>query len=215
MFGYFLRRVDKLFQLERTLGTIEADPADAVKRLEKLFAMADAEHPVDADVDGETSRSSETPSRSGADEGRNLPARKEKSALRRYVESFDQAAMVETARIVSLEAAALVERQTSGVLGDVKKLTKQIQDAVGRDVSSMEQVMERMAQAVEADRVETVTMTVGTQRRAVLEAVAFGAFMRDVETWVQTDYSLLTPLPPPSSSSSGGSIDDGDGMAPL
>eukprot|EP00955_Chlamydomonas_euryale_P086886 364254-Chlamydomonas_euryale.AAC.1 len=90
MFGYFLRRVDKLFQLERTLGTIEADPADAVKRLEKLFAMADAEHPVDADVDGETSRSSETPSRSGADEGRNLPARKEKSALRRYVESFDQ-----------------------------------------------------------------------------------------------------------------------------
>ena len=35
--------------------------------------------------------------------------------------------MVETARIVSTEGAALVERQTSAVLGDIKKLTQQIQ----------------------------------------------------------------------------------------
>ncbi len=50
-----------------------------------------------------------------------------KSALRRYVESFDQAAMVETARVVSVEGAALVERQTSALLGDIKKLTAQMQ----------------------------------------------------------------------------------------
>ncbi len=42
----------------------------------------------------------------------------------------------------------------------------------------------RMAKAVETDAVETLTMTVGTQRRAVLEAVAFGTFLRDVEDWV-------------------------------
>ena len=61
----------------------------------------------------------------------------------------------------------------------------------------MEEVMTRMARAVEKDEVPTVTMSVGTQRRAVLEAVAYGTFLRDVETWVQTDYSLLTPLPAP------------------
>ncbi len=44
----------------------------------------------------------------------------------RYVEGFDQATMVETARIVSLEGAALVERQTSALLGDIKKLTAQV-----------------------------------------------------------------------------------------
>lgn len=38
-----------------------------------------------------------------------------------------QAAMVETARIVSAEGAALVERQTSALLGDIKKLTVQLQ----------------------------------------------------------------------------------------
>ena len=38
MFGYFLRGVDKRFQLERSLGLIsDADLTDAASRLEKLF----------------------------------------------------------------------------------------------------------------------------------------------------------------------------------
>lgn len=50
---------------------------------------------------------------------------------------------------------------------------------------------------VENDKVDTLTLTVGTHRRAVLEAVAFGAFLRDVETWVEGDYGILSPAPPP------------------
>jgi len=72
--------------------------------------------------------------------------------------------------------------------------------------------MTRMARAVEKNEVETVTMSVGTQRRAVLEAVAFGTFLRDVETWVQMDYSLLTPLPMPRMQR-GGDDDGSGGMA--
>ncbi len=34
-------------------------------------------------------------------------------------------------------------------------------------------------------------MTVGTQRRAVLEAVAYGCFLRDVEMQVGDDFPLL------------------------
>jgi hypothetical protein len=56
----------------------------------------------------------------------------------------------------------------------------------------VEEVMVRMAKAVEEESIETLTMTVGTQRRAVLEAVAYGTFLRDVETYVDTNYSLLT-----------------------
>jgi len=131
------------------------------------------------------------------------------------VESFDQATMVETARIVSAEGAALVERQTAAVLGDIKKLTKQIQNAVGKDVTSMEQVMERMAKAVEREEIQTVTMSVGTQRRAVLEAVAYGTFLRDVETWVQTEYSLLTPLSAPQIRRRNDDEDSKDGGIPV
>jgi hypothetical protein len=78
----------------------------------------------------------------------------------------------------------------------------------------MEDVMQRMAKAVESDKVQTLTMTVGTQRRAVLEAVAFGTFLRDVETWVDGEYALLTPLPrprlPPGRRGGRGSDDDND-----
>ena len=188
MFGYFLRRVDRRFQLDKSVGTLNASQEDAVQRLEKLFSMADGE---EENQPGSSDSPPTTPSSS------NLPVKKEKSALRRYVESFSQATMVETARIVSAEGAALVERQTSAVLGDIKKLTAEIQQAVGRDATSMDEVMKRMANAVEKDEVATLTMTVGTQRRAVLEAVAFGTLLRDVETWVATDYGILTPAAVP------------------
>jgi hypothetical protein len=59
----------------------------------------------------------------------------------------------------------------------------------------MAEVMKRAEEAVANDTVQTVTMSLATQRRAVLEAVAFGAFLRDVENHVDEKYGLLTPLP--------------------
>jgi class 3 adenylate cyclase len=47
--------------------------------------------------------------------------------LRKYVEGFDQATMIDTARVVSAEGAALVERQTTALFGDIKELTQQMQ----------------------------------------------------------------------------------------
>lgn len=55
--------------------------------------------------------------------------------------------------------------------------------------------MARVQQAVADGKVESVVMTVGTQRRAVLEAVAYGCFLRDVESWVDGEWEqLLTPV---------------------
>ena len=61
----------------------------------------------------------------------------------------------------------------------------------------MEEVMQRAEKAVAEDEVAVVTMSLATQRRAVLEAVAFGTFLRDIEDRVDGDYGLLTPLPAP------------------
>lgn len=57
--------------------------------------------------------------------------------------------------------------------------------------------------AVSEDKVESLTLTVGTQRRSVLEAIAFGTFLRDVETHVNEEYGLLTPALPPGPSGGG------------
>lgn len=44
----------------------------------------------------------------------------------------------------SQEGAALVEVQTSALFGDLKVLQKQMQDAVGQDASSIEELMQRV-----------------------------------------------------------------------
>lgn len=179
MFGYFLRRVDSRYQLSKQVGVLPESREDAVARLERLFASAEDSQP-DPDIADEAASASTSEKDS------------EKGALRKYVESFDQEAMMATARLVTREGAALVERQTEALFGDAKKLQAEMQDAVGQDAASMEELMQRVQEAVASDKVESITMTVATQRRAVLEAVAYGCFLRDVESWVDTDYGLLT-----------------------
>ena len=72
------------------------------------------------------------------------------------------------------------------------------------NANSREELMQRVQQAVGEGKVEVVHVTVATQRRAVLEAVAFGTFLRDVETHVDTEYALLTPAPVGPRGQSGG-----------
>ena len=79
-----------------------------------------------------------------------------------------------------------------------------MQEVVGQDAASVEELMQRVQQAVADNTVEVVDITVGTQRRAVLEAVAYGVFLRDVESWVDRDYALLTPVTSGSTSNGGG-----------
>ncbi|GAB4818218.1 hypothetical protein N2152v2_005264 [Parachlorella kessleri] len=224
MFGYFLRRVDKRFQLARTLGMLPETPEDAVARLERLLSMVDSEgsdpdtppavseatNPDLSQPEPGSGTSGASSSSGSAEQAQQQPqqqlVKRPKSALRQYVESFDQATLVQTARLVSVEGASLVERQTKALFGDVRDLQSQMQSAVGQDAASMEELMQRVQQARRASlatgalavadgTVESVTMTIGTQRRAVLEAVAYGCFLRDVESQVDTDYALLTPLP--------------------
>ncbi len=49
-------------------------------------------------------------------------------------------------RLVSVEGAALVERQTNALFGDVRELQAQMQSTVGQDAASMEELMQRVQQ---------------------------------------------------------------------
>jgi hypothetical protein len=117
-----------------------------------------------------------------------------KASLRRYVEAFDAETLAETARIVSLEGVALVERQTTGLFGSIEALSRQMQEAIGQDVTSREDFMLRMRAAIDSGAVDSITLPYAQQRRVVLEAVAFGSFMRDVEGRVGAEHALLTPV---------------------
>ncbi len=62
----------------------------------------------------------------------------------------------------------------------------------GGSVTSAEELYGRIQQVVATDSVETITMQVATQRRCVLEAVAFGTFLRDVEDQVGAVIKIST-----------------------
>ena len=62
MFGYFLRRVDKRFQLDRAMGSLPDDPEDMARRLEEIFNSASADASWDEEEPPPTS--SRTGSRS-------------------------------------------------------------------------------------------------------------------------------------------------------
>jgi uncharacterized membrane protein YgcG len=245
MFGYFLRRVDKRFQLERSVGVLGA-PAlgraltqgsldsidgnspqaaamaasneEAVARLEALLARAAdmevADDPDSAPSSLEEDEAGEQQPRGRREQQQPPPPRDASPTargptLRAYIERFDPATMAQTARVVSVEGAAVVERQTTALFGDVKQLTRAMQEALQKDgpVTSAADLYSRIERVVSENAVETLAMTVGTQRRVVLEAVAFGAFLRDVEDRVQGQYvGLLTPMPPPPGGRGGGGM---------
>ena len=189
MFGYFLRRVDKRFQLDRMMGTLADSPDDMAARLEKIFNAASSESYDEDDVefiDFDAAPPPEDP------EAQALVAKK-KGKLQEYVESFDQETLVQTANIVSAEAAVLVERQSTALFGSIQDLQAEMQAAVGEDSSSVEELLGRLQEVVENDMVKSLTLSVSAQRRIVLEAVAYGTFLRDIESQVQaSSVGLLT-----------------------
>ena len=106
--------------------------------------------------------------------------------------------MAETARIVSMEGVTLAERQTGALFGSIEDLAMEMQRALeegGEPITSPDDLMLRVQDVVGGGKVKTLTLPVATQRRVVLEAVAFGTFLRDAETYVDTrDGRLLTPV---------------------
>ena len=181
MFGYFLRRVEARFRLERALGGSALQRAqsqeESVAALEALFNAASAEEP---DVAGAAASADAV-----------VPS---KLTLKQYVEQFDAEALGETARIVSAEGLALLDRQTSGLFGSVDALQRQMAAAVGQDARSEEELKQRIHAAIASGAVDSLTLPYMQQRRVVLEAVAFGSFLRDVEHRVSGEPALLTPV---------------------
>merc|ERR1719515_141100 len=193
MFGYFLRRVDARFQLEKAMGLLNEVNSDAVERLESIFGQASAAESWDEDAESFVQARAEE-SAAASD---NLPREKPKSKLQEYIETFDQQTLQETAQILSKEGSTLVERQTRGLFGDINELQEEIKNALGGDgpdvLSSPEDLLLRLQEVIASGEVKSLTLTVAAQRRVVLEAVAFGAFLRDIENYVAKEtVGLLT-----------------------
>lgn len=174
VYGYFIRRVDKRFQLEKAIANSTAQLIEmegtgalnggAANHNDKEL-VSETVQEVTALVLRSTCKQVDSAKRErhkGASSGR----------LRTYVMSFDQKTLQRYANLRSKESASVIERHTEALFGKPEiKITPEGTVAIAKD--------------------EVIMLSFSGLRRLVLEAVAFGSFLWDVEASVDTHYNFV------------------------
>lgn len=163
MYGYFLKRVDERFQLERSMKTLPPQPGDRRTIFDNLKASplwdvgSLIQIPADEDDDG----------------GDELGGAADSSPLRSYVMYLDAETLQRYATMRSKAAISLIEKQTQALFGrpDIR---------LADDGS------------IELPSDEVVSITFSGLTTLVLEAVAFGSFLWDAESFVESRYHFLS-----------------------
>lgn len=165
MYGYFLKRVDERFQLERSVGTLPQD-------LGKENISFDEPSPPNKLWDSD-SLIRIYPEDQGYYEMDDMNTGEGKSSgLRDYVTQLDAEALQRLATLRSKEAISLIEKQTQALFGrpDIR---------LSGDGS------------IESTNDEVLSLTFSGLTMLVLESVAFGSFLWDEENYVESKYPFL------------------------
>lgn len=112
-------------------------------------------------------------------------------SLSNYISSFGPEECKRLAQIASVEAQMAVELQISALFGNLHMLQNELKNAVGT-VTDVQDATRKLQQAVDTNKVRSVRITSDDLTRLVLEAVAYGALLRDSEKKV-SDFYELTP----------------------
>lgn len=163
MYGYFLKRVDQRFQLERSMNTLPKGFEEEQIKFEDPkpgFRLWDPDSlirilPNDGDGGDPTS----------SDEGKAYK-------LRSYVMYLDAETLQRYATVRSKEAISLIEKQTQALFGrpDIK---------ISKDGS------------LDTSNDEVIGITLSGLTMLVLEAVAFGSFLWDAEGYIESKCQFL------------------------
>lgn len=167
LYGYFLRRVDEKFQMEKRLSSStpqfdksKRQPSEAKSPDDDAFAT-DMLATISAILGLGDLR--QDISFSGSGESKNL--------LRNYLLSFEADTLYRCATIRSMESACIIERHTEALFGKPDSFDD----------------------AVESEKEVAMTLSLSGLKRLVLEAVAFGSFLWDAETLVDSHYTIVAP----------------------
>ncbi|XP_059645513.1 UV-B-induced protein At3g17800, chloroplastic-like [Cornus florida] len=173
MYGYFLKRVDQRFQLEKTMKILPQGLDDGENNVQQ--ALGEEVRP--SGNGGKDSFSAALPhpevsSWSGGVSpggfGKGLKA----SRLRTYVMSFDGETLQRYATIRSREAVSIIEKHTEALFG-------------------RPEIVITPEGTIDSSKDELIKISFGGLRRLVLEAVTFGSFLWDVESYVDSRYHFV------------------------
>lgn len=173
MYGYFLKRVDERFQLEKTMKVL----TQGIVNEEKNVGQVDPEdmRPSGDGGNHESVRNAqsqpEASSWSGGIGGGAFAGIKP-SRLRTYVMSFDGETLQRYATIRSKEAISMIEKHTEALFG-------------------RPEIAITPEGTIDSSKDELIKISFGGLRRLVLEAVTFGSFLWDVESFVDSRYHFV------------------------
>ncbi|KAK9925702.1 hypothetical protein M0R45_022972 [Rubus argutus] len=173
MYGYFLKRVDQRFQLEKTMkilpSSLGADDSDIVK------TVGEDKRPGGGDESMQAAASHpEVSSWSAGGMGPGAFGNVIKpSRLRTYVMSVDGETLQRYATIRSREAVSIIEKHTEALFG-------------------RPDIVITPQGTVDSSKDEHIKISFGGLKSLVLEAVTFGSFLWDVESYVDSRYHFVT-----------------------
>ncbi|XP_020575703.1 UV-B-induced protein At3g17800, chloroplastic-like [Phalaenopsis equestris] len=168
MYGYFLKRVDQHFQLEKSMKTLPWGSEEEENAIQK--AISDESRPS-AQAANSLSKLPTLHSPSSNSSG--FEGRAKSSRLRSYVMSFDSETLQRYATIRSKEAFSVVEKQTEALFG-------------------RPEIVISPQGAIDDSKDELIKISFGGLKNLILEAVTFGSFLWDVESHVESRYHFVT-----------------------
>lgn len=170
MYGYFLKRVDQRFQLEKTMKILP-NGSDGESTIER--AVGESMRPNDVEDSYQAvSAHAEVSSWSGGVSAGGFGHGIKPSRLRTYVMSFDGETLQRYATIRSKEAVSIIEKHTEALFG-------------------RPEIVITPQGTVDSSKDEQIKITFGGLKRLVLEAVTFGSFLWDVESYVDSRYHFV------------------------
>lgn len=173
MYGYFLKRVDRRFQLEKTMKILPNAVNEGDTNTEHAMGWVGNSNGASNSFPAASSHPEVTSSFSGGGVspggfGHGIKP----SALRTYVMSFDGETLQRYATIRSKEAVSIIEKHTEALFG-------------------RPEIVITPEGTVDPSKDELIKISFGGLRRLVLEAVTFGSFLWDVESYVDTRYHFV------------------------
>ncbi|KAK1648535.1 hypothetical protein QYE76_066340 [Lolium multiflorum] len=168
MYGYFLKRVDQRFQLEKSMKSLPwGSEDDALNQVMTTDSRPSAQTYTSHPEVEESWTSSDDLSAEGL--GQSVkPCR-----LKSYVMSFDPDTLQTYATIRSKVAFGIIEKHTEALFGKPE-------------------IVITPEGTVDSSKDEHVRISFSGLRRLILEAVTFGSFLWDVESYVDSRYHFVT-----------------------
>ncbi|XP_028087809.1 UV-B-induced protein At3g17800, chloroplastic-like [Camellia sinensis] len=173
MYGYFLKRVDQRFQLEKTMKILPQGLDDEEINVQKT--LGEEVRPGGSGSEDSLKKVQSHPevsSWAGGISPGGFGHGIKSSRLRTYVMSFDGETLQKYATIRSKEAVTIIEKHTEALFG-------------------RPEIVITPEGTVDSSKDEFIKISFGGLKRLVLEAVTFGSFLWDVESYVDSRYHFV------------------------